>query len=142
MRSGASEILRSEEDSYSFGMGSLVVFSVNVRRLASFYEAVLGARRIVEPSGDIRLLNDRDEVLIYLVPGKIAKKFEMPTPPEPRDGSAIKPVFDVGSLEVSLEDVRTKGGVVTSRMFSLDGLTRRDVLDPDGSVIQLRRRAS
>jgi hypothetical protein len=31
--------------------------------------------------------------------------------------------------------------VATGKMFSLDGLTRHDVLDPDGNVIQLRGRS-
>jgi predicted enzyme related to lactoylglutathione lyase len=119
-------------------MGSLVIFSVDVRRLATFYEAVLGVSATHEPSGDIRLLNDREEVLIHSVPEKIAEKVEISVPPQPRDGSAIKPVFDVGSLETALEEVAANGGVVTGRTFSLDGLTRHDVLDPDGNVIQLR----
>jgi predicted enzyme related to lactoylglutathione lyase len=119
-------------------MGSFVVFSADVGRLAAFYQAVLGATPTDEPSGDIRLLRDREEVLIHSVPEEIANNIEITNPPEPRDGSAIKPVFDVGSLEVALEEVRAQGGVVTARTFSLDGVTRHDVLDPDGNVIQLR----
>jgi predicted enzyme related to lactoylglutathione lyase len=123
-------------------MSSLVVFSVDIRRLAAFYEAVLRAKPNHEPSGDIRLLGDREEVLVHSVPAKIAKTIEVRTPPEPREGSAIKPVFDVESLEAALEQVKAKGGVVTGRAFSIDGLTRHDVIDPDGNVIQLRSRSS
>jgi predicted enzyme related to lactoylglutathione lyase len=50
----------------------------------------------------------------------------------------MKPIFDVQSLTESLEQVPLKGGVVTDMTFTLDGLTRRDVLDPEGNVIQLR----
>jgi len=32
--------------------------------------------------------------------------------------------------------------VVTAFQFTADGLTRHDVLDPDGNVIQLRGRVS
>ena len=123
-------------------MSSLVVFSVDVVRLADFYEAVLGAKPNHEPSGDIRLLSDREEVLVHSVPARIAKTIETRTPPEPREGSAIKPVFDVESLEAALEQVNSQGGVVTGRTFSIDGLTRHDVIDPDGNVIQLRSRSS
>jgi predicted enzyme related to lactoylglutathione lyase len=123
-------------------MSSLVVFSVNVRRLAAFYEAVLGANPHHEPSGDIRLIGDREEVLVHSIPAKIVKTIEVRTPPEPREGSAIKPVFDVESLEAAMEQVNAKGGVVTARTFSIDGLTRHDVIDPDGNVIQLRGRSS
>jgi predicted enzyme related to lactoylglutathione lyase len=123
-------------------MSSLVVFSVNVRRLAMFYEAVLGAEPVDESSGDIRLINDRDEVLIHSIPKEIAKDIEITSPPIPRENSPLKPVFDVLSLERALGSVEATGGVVTSRGFSVDGLTRRDVLDPDGNVIQLRCRMS
>jgi hypothetical protein len=123
-------------------MGSLVIFSVDVPRLAAFYETVLSAQPTVEPSGDVRLVTDREEVLVHSVPPIIAKNIEIGNPPEPREGSAIKPVFDVGSLESTLSYVRAKGGVVTDRTFSLDGLTRHDVVDPDGNVIQLRCRTS
>jgi predicted enzyme related to lactoylglutathione lyase len=123
-------------------MSSLVVFSVDVHRLAAFYEAVLGIEPNHESSGDIRLLGDREEVLVHSVPAKYAKTIEVRTPPEPREGSAIKPVFEVESLEAALEQVHPKGGVVTGRTFSIDGLRRHDVVDPDGNVIQLRGRSS
>jgi predicted enzyme related to lactoylglutathione lyase len=121
-------------------MSSLVVFSKNVRRLAVFYETVLGAEPLDESSGDIRLKNEQDEVLIHSIPKNIAKGIEITSPPAPRENSPLKPVFDVVSLERALGSVEAAGGVVTGRGFSLDGLTRRDVLDPDGNVIQLRCR--
>jgi hypothetical protein len=134
--------LRIEVHGYSLEMSSLVVFSINVRRLAIFYGILLDAEPRDEPSGDIRLMNERDEVLIHSIPKKIAKDIEITSPPAPRDNSALKPVFDVVSLESALSSVEAMGGVVTGRGFSLDGLSRRDVLDPDGNVIQLRGRIS
>ncbi len=121
-------------------MSSLVVFTINVRRLASFYEAVLGVKPVEEQSGDIRLSNDREEILIHSIPPQIAENIEISSPPTPREDSALKPVFDVASLGVALESVEAAGGVITSRTFSLGGLARHDVLDPDGNVVQLRSR--
>jgi predicted enzyme related to lactoylglutathione lyase len=48
----------------------------------------------------------------------------------------------VDSLHTALEAVELNGGVATGRTFSMDGLTRHDVLDPDGNVIQLRSPSS
>jgi predicted enzyme related to lactoylglutathione lyase len=123
-------------------MSSLVVFSIDVRRLAVFYESVLDAEPRDELSGDIRLVSERDEVLIHSIPKGVAKDIAITSPPAPRDNSALKPVFDVASLESALSSVEATGGVVTGRGFSLNGLVRRDVLDPDGNVLQLRCRIS
>ena len=121
-------------------MASLVVFSVDVTRCAAFYEKVLGLSVHPEVSGDIRLFGDGEEVLVHSVPKEVAKNIKISSPPSPRENSALKPAFDVASLEVALDQVRSTGGVVTSQTFILDGLARHDVLDPDGNVIQLRCR--
>jgi predicted enzyme related to lactoylglutathione lyase len=123
-------------------MSALVVFSVDVRRLATFYETVLGVAPNVESSGDIRLFGDREEILIHSLPRSVTKTILIETPPEPREGSPLKPVFDVDSLEAALQKVEEKGGVLTGRTFSIGGIARHDVLDPDGNVIQLRGRNS
>jgi len=118
----------------------LVVFSVDVPRCAAFYEKVIGLQAQPEVAGDIRLTGKGEEVLVHSVPKSIAKNIEITVPPAPREYSALKPIFDVASLDVALDLVGEMGGVVTDRTFSLDGLTRHDVLDPDGNVIQLRSR--
>jgi hypothetical protein len=104
-------------------MSSLVVFSINDRRLAAFYETVLGAEPLVELSGDIRLITEQDEVVIHSIPKRIAKEIKITSPPTPRENSPLKPVFDVASFERALGDVEATGGIVTGRGFSLDGLT-------------------
>ncbi len=119
-------------------MASLVIFSIDVDRMVAFYASLLGARRIDERTGDVRLRSERDEVLIHSVPAAVARTVQVSTPPEPREHAAIKPVFEVASLDVALERVRGGGGVVTSRSFTHEGLARHDVIDPEGNVIQLR----
>ena len=121
-------------------MSALVIFSPNVQRLATFYELVLEAQPIVESSGDIRLRNDLDEVLIHSMPARRAAQIEITEPPAPREDSAMKPVFEVRSLPEALQQVEANGGIATSRTFRIEGATRHDVVDPDGNVIQLRSR--
>jgi predicted enzyme related to lactoylglutathione lyase len=122
-------------------MGTLVIFAVNVKALASFYEAVLGISPTPKPGDtkkDIRLGGKGIELLIHSIPPRIAKTIVIKSPPAPRDIAAMKPVFDVKSLSKAEEQVTLRGGVVTKVTFTIDGLTRRDVLDPEGNVIQLR----
>jgi len=91
-----------------------------------------------DPWGGIRLLGDGVDILVHPVPAAIAETIEIHTPPEPLEGAAIKPVFDVRSLDRALETALANGGVDTGRTFRIDDLTFHDVLDPDGNVIQLR----
>jgi predicted enzyme related to lactoylglutathione lyase len=122
-------------------MGTLVIFAVNVKVLASFYEAVLGLTPTPKPGDtkkDIRLGGKGIELLIHSIPPGIAKTIVIKSPPVPRDIAAMKPVFDVKSLSKAEEQVTLRGGVVTKVTFTVDGLTRRDVLDPEGNLIQLR----
>jgi predicted enzyme related to lactoylglutathione lyase len=122
-------------------MGALVIFAVNVKALASFYEAVLGlspAPQAGDTKKDIRLGGKGVELLIHSIPPRIAKTIVIKSPPVPRDIAAMKPVFDVKSLSKAEEQVALRGGVVTKVTFTLNGITRRDVLDPEGNVIQLR----
>jgi predicted enzyme related to lactoylglutathione lyase len=122
-------------------MSALVVFSPNVPRLATFYERVIGAQPTKESSGDIRLRSEVDEVLIHSMSKKAAARVQISDPPVARSDASLKPVFDVPSLQGALEQVTPAGGVVMKFTFTQDGLTRHDVIDPDGNVIQLRSRS-
>ena len=122
-------------------MGSLVIFALNVKTLANFYKDVLIISPTPRPGDskkDIRLGKNGHELLIHSIPNRIAKSIVIQSPPVSRDSSAMKPVFDVESLSIALERVTLLGGIVTERTFILDGLTRRDIVDPEGNVVQLR----
>ncbi len=117
-------------------MGALVIFTTDVPRLARFYESVLAGRQMLEPSGDIRVRSDRDEVVVHAARGGSA--ISTASSSSPRTDAALKPVFEVVSLATALGQVERSGGLVTDRTFRIDGSTRHDVVDPDGNVIQLR----
>jgi hypothetical protein len=122
-------------------MSSLVIFALNVKILANFYRDVLSISPTPRPGDskkDVRLGKNGHELLIHSIPNRIAKSIVNQSPPVPRDNSAMKPVFDVESLSIALERVALSGGVITERTFTLDGLTRRDIVDPEGNVVQLR----
>jgi predicted enzyme related to lactoylglutathione lyase len=121
-------------------MGSLVIFSVDVARLAAFYTAVLGVTSEHDDWGGIRLIGDGVEIYVHPVPPEIAESIVIQSPPEPLEGAAIKPVFDVRSIDRAVDTALARGGVDMERAFSIDDLTMHDLLDPDGNVIQLRAR--
>ena len=118
-----------------------MIFAVNVKALASFYEAVLGLAASPMPGDsrkDIRLGGHNSELLIHSIPERISKTIVIESPPLAREETAMKPVFDVKSIDEALKQVPLLGGIVTERSFTLDGVTRHDVVDPEGNVVQLR----
>ena len=122
-------------------MANLVIFAVDVNKVAAFYQAVIGVSPCPNSGDnkkDLRLCKANEEILIHSIPSHIAKTISVQSPPSPREDSAMKPIFDVESLTESLVQVSSNGGVVTKMTFTLDGQTRHDVLDPEGNVIQLR----
>jgi len=122
-------------------VSSLVIFALNVKILSDFYKDVLSISPTPRPGDsnkDIRLGMNGEELLIHSIPNRIAKSIVIQSPPVPRENSAMKPVFDVESLSIALERVTLLGGIVTERTFTLGGLTRRDIVDPEGNVVQLR----
>ncbi len=122
-------------------MSALVIFAVNVKAVATFYEAVFGLSPAPDPGDskkDLRLRNETDEILIHSVPSRIAITISLMSPPQLRDECAMKPVFDVASLTNSLAQVPLNGGVITDRTFTLNGVTRHDVADPEGNIVQIR----
>lgn len=121
-------------------MSSLVVFARDVIGMAAFYEGVLALEPLKDDWGGVRLRGSNEEVLIHPVSSDIAATIDWANSREPRTQSSLKPAFDVASLGEALNAVRSKGGFVTEVTFSIDGLTRHDVVDPEGNVIQLRSR--
>lgn len=122
-------------------MANLVIFAVDVNKVAAFYKAVIGVSTCPNSGDnkkDLRLCKANEEILIHSIPSHIAKTITVQSPPSPREDSAMKPIFEVDSLSESLAEVSKNGGVVTEMTFTLDGQTRHDVLDPEGNVIQLR----
>ncbi len=122
-------------------MANLVIFAVDVNKVAAFYKAVIGVSPCPNPGDskkDLRLCKANEEILIHSIPLDIAKTITVQSPPSPREDSAMKPIFEVDSMSESLAQVSKNGGVVTEMTFTLDGQTRHDVLDPEGNVIQLR----
>lgn len=122
-------------------MNALVIFAVNVKALAGFYQAVLGLSPSPMPGDskkDIRLGGDDSELLIHSIPEQIAKSIVIESPPVAIEDAAMKPVFDVKSIDEALKQVSQLGGIVTKRTFTLNGLTRHDIVDPEGNVVQLR----
>ena len=73
----------------------MVLFAKNKSRVSAFYRETLGLRAVEsEPSHDL-LQGHTYEIVVHLIPRKIAACMTVAKPPTPRTHGAIKPTFVV-----------------------------------------------
>ena len=78
-----------------------VIYAKDLARMAAFYETLLGMRRL-HASPDHVVLESADiQLVIHGIPPHIAATFEISTPPEKREETAIKLFLTVPSLEAA-----------------------------------------
>ncbi len=113
-----------------------------VRRMdptCSFYRECFGLE-VTETAEDYCVLESGAWTLsLVLVPAAVAAKSQTLVPPVRRDGTPVKLVFDVASIEGLRPVIARLGGQVDSgeTEWEFMGLRRCDCLDPEGNVIQL-----
>jgi len=119
----------------------LFLYAKDMQRLAAFYEAVLGMRR-VQPSEDLIVLDSQDvQLIVHAIPSAIAESIIISTPPERRENSAMKFFFTVPSIAAAETIASNLGGIVFPEQWSGPGFNVRNACDPEGNVFQVRESA-
>jgi hypothetical protein len=117
-----------------------VIFAANVDRVARFYEVILTMSPVhVEPGLRV-IASDRTELVIHGVPPHVLAPAVSGTVPEPREDTAIKPFFVVGSLAKARDMAPLLGGYVfpAEREFTSRRFRACNACDPEGNVVQFR----
>jgi predicted enzyme related to lactoylglutathione lyase len=119
----------------------LFLYAKDLRRLAAFYEAVLGMSR-TQPSADLVVLNSPDvQLIVHAIPPEIAESITITTPPQKRENSAMKFFFTVPSIAQAEAIAAAHGGVVLPEQWAGSGFKVRNACDPEGNVFQVRESA-
>jgi len=118
-----------------------VLYVKDIRRMASFYAAVLGFQETASDDTHVVLERPGFQLVIHGIPRDIAQSIDIATPPVRRATAAIKPVFVVESLAFVREAVESRGGVMNpvEKAWTFQGFTVCDGLDPEGNVLQFRQ---
>jgi hypothetical protein len=117
-----------------------VIFAADVDRVARFYEVILTMSPVFIEPGLRVIASDRTELVIHGVPPHVLAPTAEGTPPEPREDSAIKPFFIVGSLAKARDMAPLLGGYLfpPEREFSSRRFRACNACDPEGNVVQFR----
>lgn len=116
-----------------------VLFTINLRSLAAFYERVMGMRSVSTADDHIRLEAGEFQLIVHQIPEHYARNIKIQTPPVVREATAIKLAFRVESIAKAREAASQLCGVVypPDREWIWEGSTVCDGYDPDGNVFQL-----
>lgn len=118
-----------------------VIFAKDLKRLARFYEQVMGLNRQQEAVDHVLLAGSGFELVIHAIPARIAAGIVISAPPERRSETPIKLFFNVASLQAARETAQRLGGeiVADEQGWLIRGARVCDGLDPEGNVLQLRQ---
>lgn len=118
----------------------LFIYAVDAERLAAFYEALLGLRRVhASPQVIVLGLPDSDlQLVVHPIPPAIAATIEIRSPPEPREDTALKFFFTVTSLDTARALAAGLGGCVEEHAWPGTGFVMCRGWDPEGNIFQLR----
>jgi len=116
-----------------------VLFTVNVARVAAFYEHVIGMQVRKSAAGHVSLKKSRFLLTVHAIPDQYAKQIIVTTPPAVRETSAIKLSFRVAGITEAREMAARCGGCVypADREWRDGQKTLCDGCDPDGNVFQV-----
>ena len=116
-----------------------VLFTINLRRLAEFYEQVAGLRVRRAEDDHIVLENESFRLIVHQIPERYAKNIVITVPPQVREISSIKLSFPVDSISTAREVAARLGGCVygSEREWTYESATVCDGWDSDGNVFQL-----
>ena len=116
----------------------VLIYALDLERLSSFYEHLLGMRVLAADAEHRVLESDDIQLIVHAIPPEYAVGVTVAAPPEPRSEQAIKPFFTVPSLARAEADAAAFGGFVFGPQWDGPGFRVRNACDPEGNVIQFR----
>ena len=116
-----------------------VLFTINLQRLAHFYDRVVGMHVVKTTADHVILGIGTFRLTVHRIPEQYAKNIVITSPPAIRDSGATKLSFRVDSISRSRQTAAELGGLVYApeREWTYDGARVCDGYDPDGNVFQL-----
>jgi predicted enzyme related to lactoylglutathione lyase len=118
-------------------LGSAIIFAKDMDRMTTFYRDGLGLRPRPETSSEgwAEFEAGGAVLALHVIPPQIAQGIEIATPPQAREDTPIKLVFETADLDAARRHLIAHGAVMSEprkgKRRSCDGL------DPEGNVFQI-----
>ena len=115
-------------------MNGAMIYVKDLPRMAAFYEMSLGLKPIKETQMDtwVEFEAGGSRFALHAVPTGIASQIEVSSPPQPREKSPVKLIFEVDDLAVETRRLTALGLTILQRPWgTCDGI------DPEGNIFQI-----
>ena len=92
---------------------------------------------------EIVVLESQDvQLVVHAIPPHIAATFEITTPPQRREDTALKFFFTVPAVAAARAQAPALGGEVFLQQWQGTGFVCCNACDPEGNIFQLRETAA
>ena len=99
----------------------LFIYAKDVERITHFYQSVLGMSRLHTTPEMVVLQLQNLQLLVHNIPEHIASTFEITTPPQRREDTALKFFFTIESIANARTAAATLGGEVFNEQWQGPG---------------------
>ena len=114
------------------------IYAKEPERLAAYYRSVLGMA-VAHRTDQMVVLSSPDlQLVVHPMPPQVASQVVITSPPQLREGAAIKFFCTVPSLADAEASAQTLGGQVLAGQWQGPGFVVRNACDPEGNIFQLR----
>ena len=111
-------------------------------RLSDFYRSVLGMTTAHRTDQMVVLRSPDLQLIVQAMPAQVASQIVITSPPQLRDGAAIKFFCTVPSLSTAQESAQSLGGQILPEQWAGPGFVVRNACDPEGNIFQVRQSAA
>lgn len=120
-------------------MSKIVLWASNLSNQAVFYSLLFDVE--VPDTTDFAEVSDgTNSVLLHALPAEFASVTSSTSPLSAQEDVAIKPVFTVSSIDEAVSRIAQTLAVISPNSARFGEYEYRDVIDPEGNVIQLQQK--
>jgi predicted enzyme related to lactoylglutathione lyase len=116
-----------------------MIFVKDMERMTAFYRDGMGLRLLPEATqeGWVEFQAGGSTLALHAIPSHIAKDIDITDPPQAREQTPIKLVFETPDLEAARGHLIAQGAVMHPPRHAGSQAGNCDGLDPEGNVFQI-----
>jgi catechol 2,3-dioxygenase-like lactoylglutathione lyase family enzyme len=111
-----------------------MIYVKDLPRMAAFYGDTLGMKPIEETRMNewVEFDAGNSRFALHAIPSQIADQCEITSPPQPREKSPVKLIFEVDDVASECARLESLGVTIVRRQWG-----SYDAIDPEGNIFQI-----